>query len=99
MGESLLSGNLFLRFVVKQIEVIKFAIDWKRKGHQSGGRAYKQNFVQRAFDRAPEHANLQPCGTVSEKATYKRTLKAFRIRHGKMITAHNYLLKLYKQAW
>jgi hypothetical protein len=82
---------------VKQIEAIKFAIDWKRKGRQSGGRAYKRNFVQRAFDRAPEHANLRPRGTVSERATYERALKTFRIRHGKIITARNYLLKLYEQ--
>jgi hypothetical protein len=88
-----------LRHIVKQIEAIKFAVDWRRKGTRAGGKAYKQAFVQKAFDRDPEHSCLRINGNPEDKKIYQKTLRAFKVRYGKTITARNYLLQLYEQVF
>jgi hypothetical protein len=97
MNESVLSGHSFLRYLVKQVEAIKFVTDWQRKGLRAGGKKYKQSVVQNAFDRVPSYDLLHPNGSLEDKKAYQKLFRAFKIKHSKAITARNYLLQLYEQ--
>src|ERR1700685_2657322 len=52
-----LSAHSFLHKLLKQLEAIKFASDWKRKGQEPGGRIYKREFTQSIYF---AHTGLQP---------------------------------------
>ena len=52
-----LSAHSFLHKLLKQLEAIKFASDWKRKGQEPGGRIYKREFTQSIYF---THTGLQP---------------------------------------
>lgn len=94
---SVFDGHTFLKFLIKQLEAIKFAFDWHHKGTRHGVNKYKKNFVQRAFDHEPAHRSLRPDGSLTEKVAYKKAFCAFKIKHGKHVTARNHLLQLYQR--
>ena len=94
MSESVLSGHSFLHHLVKQIEAVKFSIDWRCKGTHAGEKTYKQAFVQKAFD---HDSSLRANSSPEDQKNYQKVIRTFKIKHGKTITVRNYLLQLYEQ--
>jgi hypothetical protein len=92
-----LEGHFFLKFLIRQLEAIKFAVDWHARESHVGGKKYKQCFIQRLFDTVPVHQPLQSNGSPEQRKLYNRTLRSFKAQHRKSVTAHNYLLQLYQQ--
>jgi len=87
----------FQKFLIKQLEAIKFASDWHQRSTKPGIRRFKKEFVQRSFDADPAHRLLRLNGTSEQQNVYKKAISAFKVRHGKLITARNYLLQLYQR--
>jgi hypothetical protein len=85
--------------LVKQVEAIKFSVDWRQKGTRAGGRTYKQDFVQKAFDHDPKHNGLHANGSSEDKKIYHKAFRVFKIKHGKTIMVRNYLLQLFEQVF
>jgi len=85
--------------LIKQLEAIKFAYDWRQRSKKSGIKNFKKDFVQRSFEADPEYRLLQPDGTSVERETYNKAFSSFKLKHGKTITARNYLLQLYQQVY
>ena len=83
--------------MIKQLEAIKFASDWNRQSQEPGIKIFKKEFVKKTFEMDPTCRHLRPNGTYEEQAAYKKAFVAFKLKHGKMITARNYLFRLYKQ--
>jgi hypothetical protein len=90
-----LAGENFLKFFIKQIEAIKFASDWQRRNEKPGVRKFKRDFVRRAF--REENAVAGQEGELEDSEIYQKNFSAFKMRHGKTITARNYLWQLYLQ--
>lgn len=83
--------------MIKQLEAIKFASDWNRRSQEPGIKIFKKEFVKKTFDMDPTCCHLRQNGTYEEQAAYKKAFVAFKIKHGKTITARNYLFRLYQQ--
>ena len=85
------------KFLIKQLEAIKFASDWHQRSTKPGIRRFKKEFVQRSFDTDPAHYLLHLNGTSEQQEVYKKAISAFKVRHGKLITSRNYLLQFYQR--
>ena len=94
--ESFLLGQSFPKFLIRQLEAIKFASDWRQRSKRPGIKKFKRDFVQRTFEDDPTHSELRSDGTAEEQDVYKKNFSAFKLKHSKMITARNYLLQLYE---
>ena len=94
--ESFLYGQSFPKFLIRQLEAIKFASNWQQRSKKPGIKKFKKGFVQRAFNADPAHHLLRQDGNTEEQEVYKKNLSTFKLKHGKMITARNYLLQLYE---
>lgn len=92
-------GQTFLKFLIKQLEAIKFASDWGQRSKKQGIKKFKKDFVRKSFDAEPAHHTLRQNGTSDEQHAYKKAFSAFKLKHGKTITARNYLLQLYQQVF
>jgi hypothetical protein len=77
---------------VKQIEAIRFAVDWLAKGRECGGKKFKGKFAQTVYE--AQTGRLLPNST---QATIedKKIFKAFRSQHQVIVTAWRLLLSLY----
>src|SRR5882762_10802480 len=95
--DSFIAGDTFQKFMIKQLEAIKFAFDWHQQSTKPGIKKFKREFVQRSFDADPAHCLLHRDGNSHEQQIYKKSLSVFKVKHGKLITACNYLLQLYQQ--
>ncbi|KAH7913491.1 hypothetical protein BJ138DRAFT_1124383 [Hygrophoropsis aurantiaca] len=80
----------FLALIVRQIEAMKFAIDWSNRGKQKGGKTWKGKYYADTFKEHPDAKGLN-----STDKRYAIAFKAFRNRHEKEATARNRLLDLY----
>ena len=98
-AETILSADSFLKYIIRQIEAIKFAYDWRIRSGCPGIKKFKSDFVQKSFQNISAHQSLRQYGNAEEEATYKKAFHDFKIRHGKTITARNYLLRLYEQVF
>jgi hypothetical protein len=85
-------GHSFLHVLLKQIEALKFARDWKRRGLRPGGKRYKSHFVQSIFENRRDPVTENP--TVNGDIC---TFKSFKIQHQFTITCRNYLLDMYNE--
>lgn len=94
--DSPLGGFSFLRLFIRQVEAIKFAIEWRRKGTTRGGKSYKTDFLLKAFRQDSTYVDVRPDSQMDTQAAYKKALKNFKSQHMKTITARNYLLRLYE---
>ena len=88
-----------MKFLIKQLEAIKFASDWHQRSKKPGIKKFKKEFVQKSFAADPAHRLLRHDGNSDEQATHKKAFAAFKIRHGKTITARNYFLRLYQKVF
>jgi hypothetical protein len=85
-------GHSFLHLLLKQIEALKFARDWKRRGLRPGGKHYKSHFVQSIFEARRDPATENPAVN-GDTCTFK----SFKIQHQFNITCRNYLLDMYNE--
>ena len=83
--------------MIKQLEVIKFASNWNHQSQELGIKNFKKEFVQKTFETDPMYCLLQQNGSFKEQTAYKKEFAAFKLKHGKMITACNYLSWFYQQ--
>ena len=82
--ETILSMDSFLKYIIRQIEAIKFAYDWHIWSSCPGIKKFKSEFVLKSFQNIPAHQSLRQYGNAEEEATYKKAFNDFKIRHGKM---------------
>jgi hypothetical protein len=94
-AETFLAGQTFAKFLIRQIEAIKFAFDWNKRSERPGVKKFKREFAQKSFEADTTYRLLQYDSDDDDK--YKRTFAAFKTRHGKSVTARNYLLQLYQR--
>jgi hypothetical protein len=93
----MLSG--YIRYVIRTIHVIKFAIDWKEKESTAEGRGWKHNYRQKLFDREQNQEVAQIEATCIGKRKEKKLIglcRRFGVRHEKLVTARNHIRKLYE---
>ena len=95
--ENVLSADAFLKYMIRQLEAIKFAYDWRFRSGRPGIKKFKSDFVLKSFQNLFVQQNLQQYGSDEEGSAYQNSFNAFKIRHGKTITARNLLLQLYEQ--
>ena len=95
--ENVLSADAILKYMIRQLEAIKFAYNWRFRSGRPGIKKFKSDFVLKSFQNLFAHQNLQQYGSDDEASAYQNLFNAFKIRHGKTITAHNLLLQLYEQ--
>jgi hypothetical protein len=96
--ENVLSADAFLKYMIRQLEAIKFAYDWRFRSSRPGIKKFKSDFVLKSFQNFFVQQNLrQYSGSDEEGSAYQNSFNAFKIRHGKTITARNLLLQLYEQ--
>jgi hypothetical protein len=86
-------GQSFLHLLLKQTEAIKFASDWKQRGHEPGGKAYKTTFARSIY--LVRTGRQPPTDNASEQDL--RDFKTFRTRQQKLVMARNHILKLFLQ--
>ena len=78
---------------MNQLEAIMFALDWKQKGHEPGGKLYKTNFAEHIYFARTGH----PPPLKTNSKVDKQDFKTFKKRHQKLVTSHNFLLELYRK--
>jgi hypothetical protein len=93
LSHCILSAHSFLHNLLKQLEAIKFASDWKCKGQEPGGRIYKKAFARSIYFAHTGH--LPPSSDDSAEAQKK--FKAFKAQQRTLITNQNCLLDMYNQ--
>lgn len=96
-AETFLAGRTFAKFLIQQTEAIKFAFDWNKRSERPGVKKFKREFTKKSFEADPTYRLLQCDPDDDDK--YKRTFAAFKTRHGKSVTARNYLLQLYQRVF
>src|ERR1700692_1601408 len=74
------AGDNFQKFLIKQLEAIKFTSDWHQRSTKPGIRRFKKEFVQRSFDADPAHRLLRLNGTSEQQNVYKKAISAFKVR-------------------
>jgi hypothetical protein len=90
-----LVGQTFAKFLIRQIEGIKFAFDWNKRGGLPGVKDFKRAFVKKSFEADPTYRLL--CREPDNDDIYNRKFAAFKTQHAKSVTARNYLLQLYQR--
>jgi hypothetical protein len=88
-----LSAHSFLHKLLKQLEAIKFASDWKRKGREPGGRVYKKAFARSIYF---ARTGLQP-PSGDDSTEDQKKIKTFKAQQQTLITNRNHLLDMYNQ--
>jgi hypothetical protein len=88
-----LCGQSFLHLLLKQTEAIKFASDWKQKGREPGGKAYKTAFARSIY--LARTGRQPPTDNASDQDL--RDFKTFRTRQQKLVTGRNHVLNLFLQ--
>ena len=52
-------GQTFAKFLICQIEAIKFAFDWNKRGERQGVKEFKRKFTKKSFEADPTYCLLQ----------------------------------------
>lgn len=78
--------------LLRQIEAIKFASDWKKKGQQVGGKVFKAKFINCIYE--ARTSRPLPVSS-SSSAEDMRSFKTFKKDYQALIAARNLLLELY----
>ena len=81
----------FLHHIIRQIESIKFAFDWKEQNRLAGAKKFKTKFIQSIFADRIRSALPLVFSTSEEEANFKK----FKIRLNRMVTMRMYLFELY----
>jgi hypothetical protein len=89
---------MYICFVLRTIDALKFAFDWEKKLSERGGREWKAEYREKLF-RKHHEADLQAYELYTGAHKRKRTealKKKFIRKHEKVITGRYQLLELYK---
>lgn len=81
----------FLHRIVRQIESIKFAMDWKMQDRLAGVKRFKADFMQSAF--AGQTGKSLPLEL--ETPTAMAEFDKFKVRQNHIVTSRTYLHDLY----
>jgi hypothetical protein len=87
-------GDSFVRLILRQVDAIKFAFDWKKKGKEKGGKKFKSNFTTKIYE-ARTGRTVPTCHEQSEDDN--KAFKTFRSDYQHVITSRNYLLDMYEE--
>lgn len=88
------SGQNYLFTLVRQVEAIQFALDWKRRGLAPGGKKYKDQFAKSIY---LARTGRYPPDSRHNSREDKQAFKSFKARQQNIITGRNYLLEMYKK--
>jgi len=91
---SAVEGDSFLRFILRQVDAIEFAFDWKKKAKRRVERSSRPisqaRFMKLAlaelFSASHEHSEEN-----------RKVFKTFKSDYQHIITSQNYLLDMYEQ--
>jgi hypothetical protein len=82
-------------FVVRTVDALKFAIEWKKKTLETGGLKWKKEYRDRMFKELYGAELERHTGT--HRTNIEKTLKGKFVRkHEKVVTGRYQLLELYK---
>ncbi|PCH33649.1 hypothetical protein WOLCODRAFT_160234 [Wolfiporia cocos MD-104 SS10] len=88
-----------MHLVLSQIDTIKFAADWKRRGEDTGGKKRIGQFFRRAFQTDPAHASLFNGLDAQEReekmSELSSSFRKWRKDGEHTVTARNRLLRMY----
>ncbi|KAH7913657.1 hypothetical protein BJ138DRAFT_1177941 [Hygrophoropsis aurantiaca] len=90
-GEDSKTKEDFLTLLVRQVEAVKFAIDWNLRGDEVGGKRWKGKYFTKIFEEHPSSKDLHP----DDQDVYRAAFKKFKTKHERVVTARNRLLLLY----
>jgi hypothetical protein len=87
----------YIRFVIRSINALKFAVEWKAKSSEPGGKAWKKEYRVRLYEMTlkKRETGFEILGEAARKEK-KKQFQQFVRRHEKVITARNQLLTLYR---
>lgn len=81
----------FLHHIVRQIESIQFAVDWKMQDRVAGSRKFKSQFMKMAF--ASQSGRTLPLVLTAPQD--QREFEKFKVRQNHAVTLRTYLHDLY----
>lgn len=90
----MVTGHCFVWFVLRQIDALKFAFDWKKSGQAVGGKKFKGQYLKFIYQ---IRTGREAASSRQDSFEDRKKFKEFKAQHQAVITARNYLLDLYME--
>jgi hypothetical protein len=74
--KTVLSADSFIKYIIRQMEGVKFTYDWHLRSCCPGIKKLKSDFVLKSFQNFTSHQNLQQYGNTEEEVAYTKAFTA-----------------------